>query len=763
MGVARSDWLVGVLALMLADTPTKDPCERMMALADYRMAAAICGQVFLRTHDASAGIAAARAHLVLGNHDDAMRLGETLLASAETATALQIIGNIHARRGLLAAAQTELSSALALHRERNDHVEAARDAYHLTSVHQQQSQYREAIADLRTTQAEASKGGDVKMQGYALMGLGFLFEHIGDAAASERAYEAAARVLADTNVADWVNVRLRQAQLDSEMGRSASARETLLETLRLAEQSGRADLVGLVHLRLATELREQSMLEAAAVHLEQAGRCEPCRSLQVFPAELLFEQGRLAMQESHFAQAEQHFTEAAAKRPVREQAWQLQLWRGRAAEARGDDATAEAAFRRAIELLEAMRRDVQIDDFKAWLLATRRQPYEALFRLLSRTGRNDQALAVAESAQAQAFMDAFVSASAAAADVPKDGQPERTSERAEALGALLPALRSSPVVALQPIRSVLAELAADHVLSYLEIENGLWLAELSRGRVRLVRLSDHLTEVQDLAQQFTADPGDASAAEKLGTLLVPASVALDPRTPLYLVPSAALAQVPFAALRPRGRFLVETSVLAYAPSLTALASIHASAPAPSAAPVVLGDPRGDLPAARDEAARVARWLSVPAFTGPAASRARLRAAERASVLHIAGHSGVSPRGAWLALADGEVGADDVLGWRVRPRLVVLASCASGATRVQGPWGALASLFLAAGSQSVIATLRSVEDAAAARLVTAFYQSGGARDPAAALARAQRTLALSLPPSAWGSFVLLGSARPLANR
>jgi len=252
------------------DARPKDACEQAMEAKDYRTAALRCEQAFARKRDALSAIRAARAHLVLAHYDEAVRLAEPLKDGVEAATALQILGNIHARQGKLAAAQDELGRALALHRARGQHGEAARDAFQLASVHEQQVSYRETIADLRATQAEAGLGDDVLMQGYATMGLGVLFERIGDAASAERAYGTAANLLSGANIGDWVNVRRQQAELDLEMRRFASARESLRETLALAEHSGRADLVGQVHLRLATALRELSEPGPASAQLAEA-------------------------------------------------------------------------------------------------------------------------------------------------------------------------------------------------------------------------------------------------------------------------------------------------------------------------------------------------------------------------------------------------------------------------------------------------------------------------------------------------------------
>jgi CHAT domain-containing protein len=202
--------------------------------------------------------------------------------------------------------------------------------------------------------------------------------------------------------------------------------------------------------------------------------------------------------------------------------------------------------------------------------------------------------------------------------------------------------------------------------------------------------------------------------------------------------------------------LIQDHALVYAPGIGALAA-GAGRSASAAPPMVLADPRGDLPAAAAEGRDVARLLGTSALLGPAATRQALAAAAGASVLHIAGHAGWGPGGPWIELADGRSEPGTVLTSRVRPRLVVLASCASGLPAGRGLWGSAGTAFLAAGSEAVLASLGSVEDGAARELVLRFYREGGAADPPGGLARAQRALlAAGRPPSSWAPFVLLGA-------
>jgi CHAT domain-containing protein len=146
------------------------------------------------------------------------------------------------------------------------------------------------------------------------------------------------------------------------------------------------------------------------------------------------------------------------------------------------------------------------------------------------------------------------------------------------------------------------------------------------------------------------------------------------------------------------------------------------------------------------------------------TREAFQQAAGASVLHLALHSGISPRGAWLTLAQGELWADELLGRRVRPRTVVLSSCASNATPGDEMWGSLSSAFLAAGSRNVIASLWSVDDATTRAFMAELYRdfhrpSGSLRtQPPAALARAQRAfIHQGLPPSRWAAFLALGDS------
>ncbi len=183
--------------------------------------------------------------------------------------------------------------------------------------------------------------------------------------------------------------------------------------------------------------------------------------------------------------------------------------------------------------------------------------------------------------------------------------------------------------------------------------------------------------------------------------------------------------------------------------------------------LILADPTGDLPRARQEADAVQELLPttthVTMLSGRAASAdAVTDALARAQLLHFAGHASFAGRGGWqtyLPLTDGgRLSLEDVLLFEHPPRWVVLSGCETAraveVSTVANNIG-LAQAFLAAGAEMVIAAVRPVDDRLAADLVQALYPAWlGGMTPAAALRQAQLDLRSQQPGADWASFRLI---------
>ena len=323
-------------------------------------------------------------------------------------------------------------------------------------------------------------------------------------------------------------------------------------------------------------------------------------------------------------------------------------------------------------------------------------------------------------------------------------------------------MSESPVAALQPVDRVLDALRERDGLVYFEAGDELWLIAVRGPRLRLWKLAAPTAEIRDLADRFLGHPDDPALATRLGEILLPAGALPEAGQPVYVVADGVLGNLPFAALRRQGRFLVEEHGIVLVPSLNALVALEAPRAVPAGPAVALGDPRGDLPAAAAEAVEVAGRLGGRAWTEGAATTRQLRQAAHSRTLHLATHTGLGARGAWLQLADRRVTVSEIVAGRIRPRAGVARRaaprrCGRGARCGDG----LGASFLAAGSRAVLASLWSVEDGPTRELVRRFYVEGGDADPGAALARVQRVaIRQGLSPHLWAAFVLFGSERPL---
>ncbi|MES1243403.1 MAG: CHAT domain-containing protein [Acidobacteriota bacterium] len=635
-----------------------------------------------------------------------------------------------------------------------DLSDAAQAAERLFYMAWERTETRRALRYALTWFETAEEIGDGDLQVRSSVALYTALSGLGDLDGADRALERALKLRESHEDAALAQVLLNLGALRLGEGRMALSREASERALALAGEGREPRFYRSVHLNLVDASLALGDLPAAGRHLAAAERYASDEGRSA----LLYYRSRVELARGRYESALEAAEAALAGDPPPGWAWELFVQRGAAEEALGDLRAAEASYGRAADLVEATRADLGYDEFKATLLDARRKPLEALFRLQAQAGRSREALATVERATARSFLDAFIQSTTGGPGLPTvSGSALAAVDRAEALKDLLPALSQSPAVAPRPLAEALGGLGDRQALIFFEAEGRFWRIGVRGGRIRIEPLADPAEEIGRRVDDFLAHPDDRLPTGELGRRLLPAGSLPAPGEAVFLVPDGVLGQVPFAALRPAGRCLVEDHPVVYVPSLSALA---ATAPRPDAEEgpaVVLGDPRGDLPAAAREAREVAAWLETAPRTGKDAARPALERASGASVLHLATHTGIGPRGPWLALADGDVSSGFLLARRIRPRLVTLATCASAARRGRGLWGSLAASFLAAGSRAVLASLWSVEDEAARRFVLRFYAEGGARDPAPALARAQRAaIASGEPPSAWAPFVLVAT-------
>jgi tetratricopeptide (TPR) repeat protein len=755
----KNGWLaVFVLSLSTGACGEWEPdrCGETFDSGSYEEAVRLCEAAHHASGDPRAGATAAKALGKLGEDDRALAWFERLRGTTAEPGLWSVAASVYHRRGERERASQAFRHDLKLLAVAGDPAGLATAHHGLFYLAWEESRYRDALEEARLSFTTAGAAGDRTLQSRAAVDLYTVLYALGDLDGAGQALALADRLLPPERTTERARLLANQGSLRLEARQPALARQDIERALELMQGGGNPRTLRSMHLNLVQACIDRGDLDGAGRHLELAWQSAEEGSPET---SLLYARAQVERARGRSREAAQALDQALADDPVADWAWELEVERGQLAEESGDLLEAERAYERSAALVEEMRGSLGLDELKAWLLDDRREPFEALFLLQARSGRSLEALATVERAKARTFQDAFVHATlpepAAARDL-----WSLAADRADTLRDLLPAMSESPSVALVPVERALAAVGERRLLVYFEAGDEIWLLDVTGsragGRVRPHPLGP-AERVRDLVDRSLAAPDDLAIAAGLGDLLLPAGLALPPGETLHVVPDGALTRVSFASLRRRGRWLVQDHAILHVPGVSFLASTLSRGPAGAGPPVVLADPRSDLPQAAAEGREVAARLGTAPRLGPAATSGALLSASGARVLHVAGHAGWGAGGPWLELADRRIAPATVLSSRLRPGLVVLASCASASASGRTLWGSPGAAFLAAGSGAVLASLGSVEDRAARELVLRFYREGGVDDPAGGLARAQRALlATGRPPSSWAPFVLLGA-------
>jgi CHAT domain-containing protein len=258
-------------------------------------------------------------------------------------------------------------------------------------------------------------------------------------------------------------------------------------------------------------------------------------------------------------------------------------------------------------------------------------------------------------------------------------------------------------------------------------------------------------------------------------LLEPIQAELATHPNLILIPNDLLLYLPIhALLRTQAdgteRFLAETHAVSYITQLELADLLAAATPAPGMPLLALANPDGSLPAASREVRELMRIRpGITALDGPAATKERfVTLAAQYPDLHLATHGVLDPQRperSYLLMAGSDeasqhLGIDEIAGLSLQSGLTVLSACET-ALGEQVPGAALITLaaaFSQAGSQSILASLWKVHDAATRDFMVAFHRSLPTAGRVGALQQAQRAL-IQKPTTAhpfyWAPFILIG--------
>lgn len=288
-------------------------------------------------------------------------------------------------------------------------------------------------------------------------------------------------------------------------------------------------------------------------------------------------------------------------------------------------------------------------------------------------------------------------------------------------------------------------------LAYHPLRHGRWVGFAADGRTVLAR-------------RFELSPDFPGQDELARRLLLPFRTAIRQAGRVRILASGPLQEVDFHALPFEGDVLLARRPVIYGLDLPAAGPVQ---PLGRRA-LLVADPRGDLPGAREEVRTVRKvlesgprpWTAEEMKDDEASATAVSRRLAGVDLLHYAGHGTFSGSGGWdsslLLAGDTRLTLGDLLALDRVPSWVVLAACDAGQSSSASPVESLglAHAFLLAGSRAVVASTRPADDRSVPSFFADLYrQLNREPDPAAALQRAQLSWRQREPGADWQGFRL----------
>lgn len=722
-------------------------CEHDPQFSNLRYRSESCLGSYQQTGNEHDLALAASAFLALGKLDRADELAHQLLDGARRGDGYALLGQVALKRNEVRDATTYAVLASASHLSINDEPGLMADAMLLFQASWQSQDVAAALDATEEAAGLAHRLHDAHAEVTALFKRADVLCALGDVHGAEAALMNASGLATEPCDRAWSHLKNGMCVIE------AGAEQLAMASFVAAEEANRAchdrGIADSVAFNEAWLLRETDPAGASA-KLDAVSEERPGSLL--LRSYLAADRGDLAGAQRHLERAEQLTPDASWTWRIAQAHAELSESRG----SEGDDLDAELHYRRAIGAITALRATTGTPSSR--FISSHRGPYDGLIALLARHARWNDVLTVVLQLEATALQAGrYVPGGADAG--PRTGDLGAIAAAVPPVSAVVSAWRARDlVIAIAPSRR--------HITSGRE---HAYRIQVTDGRV----CGDDIGDADRAAQLATAlfnNPADRDAAGALGALMIPAG---SETSTLHVLAIGALSRAPLAALRDATGSLI----IARRP-LTRVLALGAVKPPPATRghSVIIGDPLGNLPGAAVERAIVARAVGPNALvagagTSIAATRSLLWSARDAELLHVAAPIFALGPSRTLRLSDGAVEPGEILRRGVAPRIAILTGNSS-ATMDDDGQGSFASALLEAGTEIVIATDRSVEDAVALSIMRDFYaQPDWQADPERALARVQVALETrdgassgdALRAGAWAGFYALRRPPHIAPR
>ncbi|HEY4239009.1 MAG TPA: CHAT domain-containing protein [Kofleriaceae bacterium] len=744
----RSAALLLILPIKFMSCQIPNNCALSARVDRPALAISVCEAELGRTKDHGTEVRLADLQCRSGDIEHAEGHAQDLLTTWAKADAYDVLACIAGHQQDKAGAYSLLSTARALHEATFQHAATARDILAIGGAYDNDEDYTRALFELLDCRDEAVAANDTELEGYCNAAEGDVLSSVGYFDAATIAYYRADTLLTtDAGIEMLARQRSALHQDVSELPSHADENELAVQQLqRASEFATRGGLsndefIGL-YQNLAASSARLHEFDHAREYLERARRLDTkgddVYDNKLIEAAIAYLSGDPTTARTLDTETYPHLEDAKFK-------LQVTTREARIALAAGDDTAAEGWARRGIDLAEAERVGLAVE-FRPWVLAEYRAPYEQKFVLRSRQGRFADALEVFDLLQGRTFLDEIERDHRAVVDL--TAALDETTRRESTIKRLT----SSPLVKPPERAALLEQLRGVDFVAVLIAERDIWRITANHGVLDIANLG-HAEVLKHDLETFERNPTTETAlGDRFGSLLLGERSFRATDEPLYVIFDGELGKVPVAALRYDGQPLVAWRPVLHPPRLTELGCRPALEGVPRA--TILADAQSDRQRLRDAALDLAAAWQTRAHVGSDATSAALLAAPTGGLLYVGTHGVLGDLGGALDLSDRRVFAADIASEAHGPALVFLAACMSGRGTDSELATSLAYAYLATGAHAVIGTLEEVNDIDAADLTLAFQRHGGTHDPVRALARAQLD-ASKTENKDWPQFAVFG--------
>jgi tetratricopeptide (TPR) repeat protein len=711
-----------------------------------RIAVQVCQLELERTKDPATGVLLAKALSAAGDLDGAKRTAAQWLTTPVRSDALQILGEIARAEGRNDDAMVALDRARALHLIELKPKQLARDDATLSMIRTDRSEFAEALRLVAECITVAERVEDTSLQVYCHLTAAKTLIRVGYWLATDHEIDLASLLAASDR--ERSDLEYQRGNFAQESGHHPLAVAHFRHALRLRQGAPDSLWILRTELTLAYSLAETGDIDEARLHLETARFLDFDHKLEAGRAWVAAQIAYRAHDLSRAASlTEKYFQLLDDDDPDHDDQLDVVILRTQIELERGELEHAEDWAKRGIEQAEAIRGKQSVE-LRSWFLTKRRAPYELLFTALARNSRVEDAAMAFDQWQGRTVQDAL-----ATPPSPTSFDYRGIVDQVTRLGAWLPIVSEGALARPADRESVLRTMLDIDLLALIVADGEVWQLTAHHGPLRLSKLGA-FADIKYLVAKFSGHAAtDTDLASSLGTWLLPDDAFRKTNEVLHVLIDGQLGGLPVAALRRGTTPLIAMRPIVRVLRLPETRCVHVHRPGPA---TVLAAPDSRILNVVVEAVRVAGLLHTTSAIGRQATKAALFHAAGDGVLHVASHGKIGMDGASLVLGDGEVSALEISASRRAPSLVVLSACDTAASDESDAELArsLASGFLGAGSQHVVATLRPVTDSGALEISTQFYREGGVADPARALAAVQTAL-VGTSNHDWPYFVVFG--------